>query len=58
MKSKVNQAWRVVLVFSLVLTLLPLMVVLVEAQEEAPVSKPGEYRGYSQPIYEEWVRIS
>lgn len=28
------------------------------AQEEAQVSKIGEYRGYSQPIYDEWVHSS
>jgi putative CocE/NonD family hydrolase len=28
------------------------------AQEEAQVSKLGEYRGYSQPITDEWVRSS
>ncbi len=28
------------------------------AQEEAKISKLGEYRGYSQPIYDEWVGSS
>lgn len=58
MKSKVNQAWRAVLLFFLVIALVHLMTATAKAQEEPPVSKPGEYRGYSQPIYDEWVRIS
>lgn len=29
-----------------------------KAQEDVRVSKLGQYRGYSQPIYSEWVRTS
>lgn len=58
MHRKHGHAWRVVLALCVALALGPLVVVLVKEQPEAAVSKLGNYRGYSQPIYDEWVRMS
>jgi putative CocE/NonD family hydrolase len=58
MKRKLDQAWRTALALLLILALVPLVLEPVEAQEETPVSKPGAYSGYSEPIYDEWVHTS
>jgi len=42
----------------LLFALLALAIAPVTAQEEGMISRPGEYGGYSEPIYDEWVRIS
>lgn len=48
---------KVVLPLLLLFTLLALLIPQVMAQEEK-LSKLGEYSGYSEPIYDQWVRIS
>ena len=42
----------------LLLLLLLLSLVYVPVGAEPKVSKPGEYTGFSRPIYKEWTRIS
>jgi hypothetical protein len=58
MKRKSYQTWRVVLGLILILTFVPWVLTSLQAQREMPVSKPGQYRGYSQPIYNQWLRTS
>ncbi len=53
---RVNSICRAVLAFVMLIPLLPLAVAT--AQGEEKVSRPGEYSGYSRPIYDEWVRTS
>jgi len=47
-----------VLVFFFAFVLISLVIVSVVEQDKAPISKLGEYTGYSQPIYDEWLRVS
>ncbi|NLX11554.1 MAG: CocE/NonD family hydrolase [Chloroflexi bacterium] len=42
----------------LALTLFALLIAPAAAQEGDRVSRPGEYAGYSEPQYTEWVRLS
>jgi len=49
---------RTILPVLLLFALLAPAIAPVTAQEDGAVSRPGEYSGYSEPIYDEWVRIS
>jgi putative CocE/NonD family hydrolase len=48
---------RAARVFALLFLLLPLTFTVAQAQGDK-VSRPGQYVGYSRPLYEEWVRAS
>lgn len=47
--------FKLLLLFLLLLSVVP---VPVGAEPESRVSKPGEYTGFSYPIYKEWTRVS
>lgn len=57
--NKNNKIWILLgLGFCLVFSLKLFTPKISNAQEEVHISKLGEYSGYSQPIYQEWVRSS
>lgn len=47
---------RIFLSFFLCFCLLSLFIIPVTAAEK--VSKPGEYSGYSEAVYDNWIRLS
>ncbi|MBN1680445.1 MAG: CocE/NonD family hydrolase [Anaerolineae bacterium] len=54
---------RHVMITALVIVVLALVIAVplvmpAAAQDGERISRPGEYRGYSEPIYDDWVRIS
>lgn len=58
MNVRVAQTRRRVLRYFPFFALAFLTLAAVGAQEQTKVSEPGKYRGYSQPVYNEWVRTS
>ena len=55
MNRKEHECWRITL--TLAAALVALFLVVGNAQE-AQVSKLGQYKGYTEPIYDQWVRTS
>jgi putative CocE/NonD family hydrolase len=58
MKINMDQNRRTALASFLLLTTLLLATTPLQAQEETPISRPGEYQGYSEPMYDEWLGLS
>ena len=52
MNRQANQSWRTMPTLSLALVL---WVLVVGNAQEAQVSKLGQYKGYTEPIYDQWA---
>ena len=57
MNRQANQSWRTMTIMPLALALVALFLAVGNAQE-AQVSKLSQYQGYTEPIYDQWVRTS
>jgi len=55
MNRQANQSWRTLPTLSIALVL---WVLVARNAQEALVSELGQYKGYTEPIYDQWVRTS
>ncbi|MBM4461729.1 MAG: CocE/NonD family hydrolase [Chloroflexi bacterium] len=57
-RNSVKKTLPILLVLALLTLVIPPVIAPVKAEGEEAISRPGEYSGYSEPIYDEWVRSS
>ncbi|NPV58692.1 MAG: CocE/NonD family hydrolase [Actinobacteria bacterium] len=58
MKGMRSRSRAIILLIMALLLLLPVAVGCGKAAEQEKVSRPGEYRGYSEPLYSSWETTS